>query len=654
MVTMRSTAGPTAPTSAARCRWRPIESGGGGYRLDEGLLGAVQARNGAVAVREGAKQLERAGNLHNLALAAGEATGGYRGPLYLDSDVYKWLEAAAWEQARMPDPALYDLQEEISHLVARAQDRDGYLNSYVQSGNAGRYEDLSFGHELFCGGHLIQGAVAQHRATGSRTLFDVAVRYADHLVATFGPGLLESTDGHPEVEMALVELHRETGRREYLDLARFFVEVRGRGQLETPQFGPDYYQDDRPYAQAPYMRGHAVRAVFLAAGATDVALESGDDTMLRGAIAQWEDMVESKTYLTGGIGSRWEGESFGNPFELGSEVAYAETCAAHGSILWSWRLLLATGDARYAELIERTLYNGFLSGFGADGRSFFYVNTLQARPGPANSSRRSALRGRQPWFHTACCPPNVMRMVASLGHYVATRDDGGVQLHLYAAGELSAMTAHGALDLVVRTDSPHGGTVRIEVLTAPAEPVSISLRIPHWTPAATISTRGVVEQAEPSSYHTLTRAWRPHEVIVLELDDAPRITRADSRIDAIGSAAALERGPLVYCFEQQDQAIGLDDVLLRPGASPTDRWQPDLLGGVHTLHVEGLGVTRPDRSGRLPYGSEADLAPTAVTPTELVGVPYYAWANRGTGAMRVFLPLASGASGGTDRSPTAV
>lgn len=628
--------GPSAPSSRASVALRPLSSAGS-FAIGDGFWRRWQELNRAVTVREGARRLEEAGNLHNLRLAAGETTGAYRGPLYLDSDVYKWLEAVAWEQRRARDPELYAAQEEISELVARAQEPDGYINSYVQTGNSERYADLPFGHELFCGGHLVQGAVAQHRATGSRTLLDVAIRYADHLVATFGPGRLESTDGHPEIEMALVELYRETETVDYLELARFLVEVRGRGVLSTSRFEPDYYQDDRPVRQTRYMRGHAVRAVFLAAGVSDLAAETHDAELLDVVTAQWEDMVETKTYLTGGIGSRWEGEAFGNPFELGSEVAYAETCAAHASVLWSWRMLLATGLPRYADLVERTLFNAFLPGLGMDGRTFFYVNTLQVRPGPASTGSRFPIHGRQPWYSTACCPPNVMRTLASLDHYVATTDEGGVQLHLLCPGELEAVLPQGTLRLQVETGLPHDGDVRIRVVQAPDTEVVVSVRVPAWSREVTAQVLGAAADAEPGDYLRISRRWNEGDEIELQLDVQPWTVRADPAIDAIGSAVAIQRGPLVYCFEQVDQTEPLDTLSIDDGPL-TSQWRPDLLGGVHTVTVPGTTTRRDRRVGALPYGSAQELAATSSEPVELIAVPYYAWANRRVDAMRVFLP----------------
>ncbi len=633
-------AGPVAPAPDSQAALRPVP----GVRITGGLWHTLQQLDRAVTLEEAFRQLEEAGNLSNFRVAAGEQDGPYRGKLYLDSDVYKTLEAVAWEQGRSPAGPLAEWQETVTDLVARAQRADGYLNTYVQvtAGDSGRYADLPSGHELFCGGHLIQAGVAQARATGRRELLEVACRYADHLVATFGPGRLESTDGHPEIEMALVELYRETEKTQYLDLARFLIDVRGHGVLGNGWLGSAYFQDDVPVRQTRYVRGHAVRAVFLAAGVTDLYLETGEPDLLGVSVAQWEDMVAGKTYLTGGIGSRWEGEAFGNAFELPPDVAYAETCAAHGSVLWSWRLLLATGEARYADLIERTLYNGFASGLSLDGRSFFYVNALQNRPGPAGESSRSAEHGRQPWYRTACCPPNIMRTLATLQHYLATTDDNGVQVHLYATGSITVDLLPGRVAVHTVTDLPWDGRVEIGIDDAPGDEWTLSLRIPSWALGAAVSVNGTesADQPEPGGYLRLRRAWRRGDVVVLSLPCVPRLTVPDPRIDAVRGSVALERGPLVYCFEQVDQPEGsdLDLVRLLPDAALVDQWQPDLLGGVVTMMARARTASPLAVAGHLPYGVAA--VEQSTEEFDITAVPYFRWANRELGPMRVFIPTA--------------
>lgn len=334
-----------SPAATTRAVLRPI--GLGRARITGGFWSPRQQRNAENAIPLGQDQLESAGNLQNLRLAAGIGEGEAIGPVFADSDVYKWLEAVAWEYGRNPSEDLLRRQRELTAVVAGAQRDDGYLDSVVQlrEGDQGRYQKLVWSHEHYCAGHLIQAAVAQVRCTGDTGLLDVAVKLADHLVRTFGDDGIRDVDGHPVIEMALVELYRETGTAAYLDLARWFVEVRGHGIIAGHGHEPTYFSDRRPVREATTVEGHAVRAVYLAAGAADVAVETGDTELLEALKVQFAHMWDTKTYVTGGLGARWEGEAFGDEHELPPDRAYAETCAAIGGIQWAHRMLLATNDA---------------------------------------------------------------------------------------------------------------------------------------------------------------------------------------------------------------------------------------------------------------------------------------------------------------------
>ena len=351
----------------------------------------------------------------------------------MDSDIYKWLEAAAWEYGRQPSQELLDGVREVTAEVAAAQAEDGYLDSVAQEqdgslGRRGRYADLTWSHEMYCAGHLFQAAVAVVRATGERALLDVALKLADHLDATFGDGegQLRDVDGHPVVEMGLVELFRETGERRYLELASWMVEARGTGIIEGHGKDSTYFSDRVRVREATTVEGHAVRAVYLTAGAADVAVETGDAELLAALGRQFDHMLATKTYVTGGLGSRWDMEAFGDPYELPSDRAYAETCAAIGGVQWAWRMLLATGEAKYADVAERMLHNGFPAGVSLGGDEYFYVNPLQVRTGAHADEGRSPAHGRRGWFDCACCPPNIMRTWSSLDSYTAAVDGGEV------------------------------------------------------------------------------------------------------------------------------------------------------------------------------------------------------------------------------------
>src|SRR5690606_21110932 len=400
----------------AYARWRqlPLNS----VSLTGGFWAEWQNLNRRTTLQHGYQMLEKAGNFDNLRIAAGQKEGQFRGPAFQDSDIYKWLEAVAYELMTHPDPALQRQADEVIELIAAAQQDDGYLNSYYTIVEPDRrWSDLDFGHELYCAGHLIEAAVAYTRATGTTQLLNVATRFADLIADTFNPQAREGAPGHPEIEMALVELYRETGNRRYLDLAAYFIDQRGKSEMRgLGWLKAEDHQDRVPVRQEDVVEGHAVRAMYLNAGVTDLYLETGEQALLDAMQKQWRDMVTGKMFLTGGLGSRYEGEAFGDPYELPSDQCYCETCAAIGSIFWNWRMLQVTGDSRYADVIERQLYNGMLSGLALDGKHFFYMNPLLSRGGYE----------RQEWLGCACCPPNLMRLLASLGKYFATHDESGV------------------------------------------------------------------------------------------------------------------------------------------------------------------------------------------------------------------------------------
>jgi hypothetical protein len=465
----------------------------------------------------------------------------------------------------------------------------------------------------------MQAAVAQARCTGDKALLEVAVRFADHLVATFGPDRRQDVDGHPVVELGLVELYRETGRTDYLQLARYFVEARGHGLIEKYGLEPTYFSDRVPVREQSTVEGHAVRAVYLAAGAADVALETGDDELLDALKAQFGHMIATKTYLTGGLGSRWDGESFGDPYELPSDRAYAETCAAVGGFQWAWRMLLATGEPGYADAAERMLLNGFLAGVSLTGTEYFYVNPLQHRSDAHPDENRSPAHGRRGWFDCACCPPNVMRTLASLGGYLATTDAAGIQIQLYAPSTIEAQGTR----LTVETEYPWDGRVRVRVLQTPPGQWTLSLRVPGWAEGALLDGQAV----DAGGYASVRRVWQAGDAVELTLPMAIRLTAADERIDAVRGCVAIERGPVVYAVERDDA----DD--LRLDAVAAAEYRADLLEGVTVVSASVRVQEHVQRPW--PYG---DLAPSAEQRTDIEAVPYFAWANRGIGPMRVWLP----------------
>ncbi|MFI5954686.1 glycoside hydrolase family 127 protein [Cryptosporangium sp. NPDC051539] len=628
--TVRTGAGPAAPTSGAL---QPL--GLSAVTLDpDGLLGAWQQRSAEATLPHCLEQLEVAGNIGNLRRVAGAAApGSFRGMWFADSDVYKTLEAVAWELGRSGGSR--EALDELTALLEAAQDDDGYLNSYFQTDHRDeQWTALVWSHEMYCAGHLIQAAVAASRAGAGDRLLGVARRFADLLVTRFRAE--DGVCGHPEIETALVELYRTTRHRPYLDLAARFVELRGRGLLgDEPRFGRHYYQDHEPVRDSTEVTGHAVRQLYLLAGVVDVAVETGDTGLLDAAARLWESAFGTKTYLTGAHGSRHRDEAFGDPYELPPDRAYAETCAAIASFAWSWRMLLATGDHRYADELERVLYNGIAGSTARDGTHFFYSNPLQLRTGH-EGSHEDAPSERLSWYSCACCPPNLARLVASLQCYVATTTDAGVQVQLYAAGRIE--TTHGVIE--VETEYPWDGRVTLTV--TPASPESewtLGLRIPGWCGSATVDG----SPAE-GPYADLTRVWEAGDRVVLDLAVHPRVVTAHPRVDAVRGCAALLRGPLVYCIEQADQDARLEDLALdagQPVESGTGEGPiPVVLRarGVHTAPGDAPLYSAPLSGGPLSGGPAAGGS----VPVTLTAIPYFLWANREPGAMRVWIPLTNG------------
>ncbi len=635
-MTTKAMAGPveTAQSSGAVLKTLDIRA----VRFDGGLWARRQEVNREAALPHGLRMLETAGNLDNLRIAAGRKTGRFRGRPFMDSDVYKWLEAAAFEIARAPSDQLRASSETLIELVAAAQGDDGYLNSYYTIAEPGRrWTDLAHGHELYCAGHLIQAALAYRRATGDDRLLAIARRFVDCIHAVFGPGRRATTDGHAEIEMALVELYRETGERRHLDLAAFFLDQRGHGRIGQNRYdSPAAFQARVPLREATTVEGHAVRALYLATGAADLYLETGENPLLETLTRQWQDMIESKLYVTGGVGARHLAESFGLPYELPSDLAYGETCGGIASIMWSWRMLLATGDARYADLIERTLYNAVLAGVSLSGEQYFYVNPL-ASNGEAEHLHRGGCR-RKAWHFVACCPPNVMRLLASLGHYVGTGDASGLQIHQYAAAHVVAPD----VALRMETAYPWDGRVRLTLEETSAGPWTLALRVPGWCTGASMRVNGreTAGHATPSGYLRLERAWARGDVVELDLPMPARCVVAHPWIESTRGCVAIERGPLVYCLEQADHpGTRIADLEIDAAAPLQSAWEPDTLDGVTVIRASGWEVDTSAWRHRL-YRPLGSAPPAPRRPVTLHAIPYHAWANRESGAMRVWIPRA--------------
>ncbi len=592
-------------------------------------------RNARVSIPHAQSWMEKLGWVGNFSAAVDGTIAAVRqGREFSDSDVYKLMEAMAWEIGRTGDQDMDRRFRELTAVIVPAQEADGYLNTrFGREGQEPRYSDFEWGHELYCAGHLFQAAVARLRTTGVDEFTAAAVKVADHLCEIFGEGGRDAVGGHPEVETALVELGRTLEEPRYLRLAERFLHLRGRGLLGEIEFGQQYFQDDEPVYEASVLRGHSVRALYLAAGAIDAAVEAGDDAKVEAIRAQFDRTLARRTYITGGMGSRHMDESFGEDFELPPDVAYCETCAGVAAIQVAHRLLLWTGDESYADVIERSLFNVVTASLSAEGDAFFYVNPLQQRiEGDAPESERPTPRAsssqRAPWFTVSCCPTNIARTLASLPAYVATTSDDRLAIHQYATGAVRAEVAGVEVALEIETAYPADGEVALRV-AAGAGDWTLALRVPQWCEGASARVNGeAVHASVEGGRLSIARTWAEGDVVSLSLPMPARLSWPDPRIDAVRGQVAVERGPLVHCLESADFGADVEGAVLDAAA--------------------GVGVVDGDVVATLARRTVAEKA-WAYASDPAAGVeleesrtvrlqPYRDWGNRGAGTMRVFLP----------------
>jgi hypothetical protein len=585
-----------------------------------------------------------------------------KGRLSSDSDLYKWIEAAAWFLQSGARPELRSQVDAYIDEILAVQEPSGYLNTYWVGERAKERllpATMDFGHELYCLGHMIQAALAYHRATGDERLLAAGKRYADFLIRDYGPDKKPLLAGHPEIEMALIELYRTTGERRYLDLAGYILN--GDPRIVRAPDRVVYTFSGISFTARTKFQGHAVRAMYASCGATDYYLETGDQKYWQTLEKLWQDLVSSKTYVTGGLGSRWEGEAIGEAYELPNARAYAETCAAIGNLMWNWRLLAASGEARFADTLERALYNAINVGMSLDGTLYCYYNPMEFA-GQADPNRHSQDGSvRNPWYDVFCCPPNIERTLGALPGYFYSTSREGVYVHLYGSSELDWRLEDGpGLKLEQKTNYPWEG--RVELVVTPATPADFTLflRIPAWSLHSQLRVNGTPwnEGVQPGSYMPVRRRWRAGDRVQLELDLTPQLLAAHPRVEENAGKVAIQRGPLIYTLEQPDQGgvRSVFDVGLLGGRQEDKAFQvefrPDLLGGVVVLRHRGV-VLDSSTSIQPLYAPQGAEAPRSHGEVELTFIPYYAWANRVPSAMRVWVPYLSsrGAPGASESKP---
>ncbi len=600
--------------------------------------------NRTVTIPHAFEKCEETGRVDNFAIAGGQKQGEQSGIYpFDDTDIYKTLEGASYALMVEPDPKMEKYLDDLIALIAAAQEEDGYIYT-ARTNNAERlknwfgeerWANLSRSHELYNAGHLYEAATAHCLATGKRNLLDIALKNADLVGKEFGPGKRQEPPGHQVIEMGLVKLYRVTGERKYLDLAKFFLDVRGK-PLDGRTLGGEYNQDHAPVTEQEEAVGHAVRASYMYSGMADIAALTGDENYLEAIDRIWENVVGKKLYLNGGIGANPSGEAFGNNYELPNMSAYNETCAAIGNVYWNHRLFLMHGESKYIDVLERTLYNGLLSGISLDGTRFFYPNALES----------VGQHERSPWFGCACCPGNVTRFIASVPGYIYAHEDDNLYVNLYVANEATVDMRNGSVHITQKTRYPWDGAVRIR-LTFPTnnKNFAVCLRIPGWAqnepvpsdlyrylnPEKQEVTVMVNDESVPLSlekgYARINRSWESGDVVELILPMPIRRVTAHENVEADRGKVAMERGPLVFCAEWPDNPDGhVRNFLLNDDTPLKTEFLPDLLRGVQVIRGTVDAYRVIDDEGNM-----------AKSKKDFVAIPYYAWAHRGKGEMAVWL-----------------
>jgi len=611
--------------------------------IEEGFWSQRRKTNVKSSIPSMRKELEEHGRMDNYRRLVGKSSEPQKGPYYSDSDIYKWIDAVGWELQSGDRPELRRVADSMIREVVAIQEPSGYLNTYfVDDKKSQRMEPhiQEVGHELYCLGHMIQGAVAYYRATGDSTLLDAGAKFVDgFVIPNYGPDANKKPiiSGHPEIEMALIELYRTTGKRQYVELAGYILHGDERATIKPRAIV--YMNCGIPFTTRTKLEGHAVRAMYACCGATDYYLETGDPAYWKALNTLWDDLSKRQMYVTGGVGARSEGEAFGEPYELPNAEAYGESCAAIGNMMWNWRMLAASGEARFTDVIERALYNGINSGMSLDGITYCYRNPLAF-----NASAEDKIRN--PWYDTTCCPPNLERTFSSLPGYFYSTSKEGIYVHLYDNSTLDwHLEDQTPLKIEQKTKYPWDGDVRLAVSVAGAKEFTLYLRIPGWARTAKVAVNGKsVSGAQPGQYLPIRREWKSGDSVTLSMPLTTELLAANPRVAENTGRVAIQRGPIVYCMEELDQASGTEaaDVSIALGGKQKDfqvEHIPEMLDGVTVLRHPAAIAEVPSAEQAL-YGP-ANPAAMRTRPGELTLIPYYAWANRKPTPMQVWIPVRS-------------
>jgi uncharacterized protein len=587
------------------------------------------------------------GRMDNFLRLKGKSDQPQKGPVFSDSDIYKWTEAVGFQLQNGDQPELRKTTDAMIRDIVAIQEPSGYLNTYYNDDHKPlrmQYDTQTTGHELYCIGHMLQGAIAYYRATGDPTLMNAGMRFVDDfLIPNYGPGPNQKgiVSGHPEIEMALIELSRTTGNPKYIELAGYILHGDSRIPLKPQQIV--YMYCGIPFPQRTKLEGHAVRCMYACCGATDYYLETGDQAYWKTLNVLWDDLNAHQLYVNGGVGARAAGEAFGDAYELPNAQAYGESCAAIGNMMWNWRMLAASGDAKFTDVIERALYNGINSGMSLDGTTYCYRNPLAFDPS-GESRDRHLVDGkiRNAWYDTTCCPPNLERTFASLSGYFYSTSADGVYVHLYDNSEMNWHLQDGsALKVQQKTNYPWSGDVKIAVSPATPSEFTVYVRIPGWSVNNTVKVNGKeVAGAKRGEYLAIKRRWAANDTIDLSFDMTTHLLKANPAVTEDRGRVAFQRGPVVFCMEHLDQkdhapGVSMADYTVRLDGATTAKYEPALLDGVMTLAHPGT-ISKSADPGL--YFSAENAAKPVVTPTTLTLIPYYAWANREPASMQVWIP----------------
>jgi uncharacterized protein len=609
------------------------------------------------ALNDRIEDAEHSYAIQNFKIAAGREDGEFGGMVFQDSDVAKWLEAVGYSLSVQPDPNLEKIADEVIDLVVEAQHEDGYLNTYYTIKEPGnRWTNLYECHEMYCAGHMIEAAVAYYRATGKRKLLDAMCRFADHIDEHFGaePGKIRGYDGHQEIELALVKLYQVTNNKKYLKLSQFFIDERGKepnffveewekrgktthwggGIIPAPKY-PKYNQAHVPVREQTEAVGHSVRAVYMYTAMADLVKYTNDESLLKACRRLWSNMIHKQLYITGGIGSTYHGEAFTFDYDLPNDTNYAETCASIGLIFFAQRMLQLEVKGEYADVLERALYNNVIAGMSVDGKHYFYVNPLEVLPEASEKDpgKRHIKPVRQKWYGCSCCPPNVARLITSLGEYIYTNSDDTLYTHIYIGNETNVMLAGGKVNLVMDSDYEWNGIVKVTVNPETSSAFTLAYRVPGWSEGVNFIVNGNKINPEiHDGYAYIHRQWQKEDQIELYFNMEVRRLYAHPEVRANAGKTVLQRGPFVYCFEEADNGKTMGSIMLPAEAQLTDKFDPSILDGVVTIEACAVAEEKSDWGHTL-YRTQQKI----LTEKQIKAIPYYAWGNREPGEMSVWI-----------------